>query len=188
MIANSRIHYAVICAMMITGADASAVLVTYDGGTPSRPVSVSGIAINTQIYDVTFTFNNNGALSPLRVGDLPDADIPAARLALNSLLNTQVVDSSQTVIIFQPNVDSEAPEAGVKFQTNGWLNADNRLLPLWTNHTETAGEFLGTVFDAPGTGFAQFTAVPEPSAFLCLGLVGMGLLGFKKLKQNRVTK
>ncbi len=44
-------------------------------------------------------------------------------------------------------------------------------------------EFGHTTF-GPNAMTASVTAVPEPSAFWCLGLIGVGLIGWNKLKKT----
>lgn len=52
------------------------------------------------------------------------------------------------------------------------------------------GSWMCPLLDGPGsaacvTGHVTVTAVPEPSAFAFLGLVGLGVVGLKKLRPNR---
>jgi len=192
-----RILCLAISALLIPGGAVTAATVTYDGGSwgGRRAVSVVGIDINSILYDVTITYNNNAATNPLRVGSLPDADIPLAVTGLADLLNTQSVDSYHSYIFFQPNVDILAPEA---HQMDGnWIERHGEIKDL----TEGTGQWETSVaiykHNAPNNsfneyaGFAQFapSIVPEPSAIAgCLGLVGMGLLIGWRRKSNRKKK
>lgn len=64
----------------------------------------------------------------------------------------------------------------------------------WTLHTGIWRSLdMGTNWSPVGGGSAAMStfhqainvsAVPEPGSFLCLGLVGVGLIGWKKLKRN----
>ena len=186
-----RILCLAIGAILIPGGAVTAATVTYDGGTPSRPMSVVGIDINSILYDVTFTYNNNGATNPLRVGSLPDADIPLAGTALLDLFNTQSVESKYTEFIFQPNVDIHSPEVG-NFEFH-WSIYDAYVgVNDWNEEPYHQWEVNGAWWEAaPGFAFAQFapSIVPEPSAIAgCLGLVGMGLLIGWRRKSNRKKK
>jgi hypothetical protein len=184
----SRTLCLAISAILIPGGAVTAATVTYDGGTTSRPLSVVGIGINSSFYDVTFTYNNNGDTNPLRVGSLPDTDIALGRAGLLSLLNTQSVDSNSTFIVFQPNVDTTTIPTG-QYQSNGYLAEYTAGMDTWENSTFIT-TITGSVSAAASYGFAQFTVseVPEPSAIAgCLGLVGMGLIGWRR-KSNRKKK
>ena len=186
-----RILCLAVSAILIPAGAVTAAIVTYDGGTPSRPMSVVGIDINSILYDVTFTYNHNAGTNPLRVGSLPDADIPLARTGLLSLLGTQSVESYFTQIRFQPNVDTLSPGAGW-FESHGLIgaNASSGAAPTtWYDYTDLHTDF-GSHNRAVRFGWAQFTpsTVPEPSAIAgCLGLVGMGLIGWRR-KSNRKKK
>ena len=43
---------------------------------------------------------------------------------------------------------------------------------------------LGTVFDDTITTVGTGTVVPEPSSFLFLGLVGTGMIGFRRMRRR----
>ena len=177
-----------ISAILIPGGAVTAATVTYDGGTTSRPLSVVGIGINSSFYDVTFTYNNNGATNPLRVGILPDTDIPLARTGLLSLLNTKSVESNTTFLVFQPNLDT-LTLAATDFEINGYLAEYAIGVNDWVD-ANFVTYLTGATASDGGYGFAQFTVseVPEPSAIAgCLGLVGMGLIGWRR-KSNRKKK
>ena len=184
----SRTLCLAISAILIPGGAVTAATVTYDGGTTSRPVSVVGIGINSSFYDVTFTYNNNGATNPLRVGILPDTDIALGRAGLLSLLNTQSVESRYSALHFQPNVGYLDVDTG-NYEIQGFLSE----IAVGSNDWQ---EFPGAVvataeFAGDQQGFAQFapSIVPEPSAIAgCLGLVGMGLLIGWRRKSNRKKK
>ena len=187
-----RILCLAISAILIPAGAVTAATVTYDGGTPNRPVSVVGIDINSILYDVTFTYNNNAATNPLRVGSLPDTDIPLAVTGLKDLLNTQSVASYYTVLVLLPNVDLITPPAG-SFEYHGFVQTGGGGSE---SLEESDGPSLPSTENGEGstradTGFAQFTSsiVPEPSAIAgCLGLVGMGLLIGWRRKSNRKKK
>jgi hypothetical protein len=227
-----RILCLAIGALLIPGGAVTAATVTYDTATPNRPVSVVGIDINSILYDVTFTYNNNAATNPLRVGSLPDTDIPLAITGLADLLNTQSVDSYYTVLVLLPNVDLITPPTG-SFEYHGFVQtggvgpgpleeSEGPSLPSTENGEESTradtgflqtggvgsgslegwdGSSLASTENGEGstrtdTGFAQFTPfaqfipsiVPEPSAIAgCLGLVGMGLIAWRR-KSNRKKK
>jgi hypothetical protein len=187
-----RILCLAIGAILIPAGAVTAATVTYDGGTliePNRPVSVVGIDINSILYDVTFTYNNDASVNPLRVGSLPDTDIPLARTGLAALLNTQSVDSNFTILFFQPNVDTNSFPA-FKFESQGSLLDVVSGVHAWYDDTEERVQF-GVQVKQTRIAFAQFapSIVPEPSAIAgCLGLVGMGLLIGWRRKSNRKKK
>jgi hypothetical protein len=152
-------------------------------------VSVVGIDINSILYDVTFTYNNNGATNPLRVGSLPDTDIPLARAGLLALLNSQSVESYLTILHFQPNADTISPLPTNRFEGQGHLEELDTGLGDWTDYSVTKS-FSGVGEAVSYIAFSQFapSIVPEPSAIAgCLGLVGMGLIGWRR-KSNRKKK
>jgi hypothetical protein len=184
-----RILCLAIGAILIPGGAVTAATVTYDGGTPNRPVSVVGIDINSILYDVTFTYNNNAATNPLRVGSLPDTDIPLARTGLLTLLNNQSVESNFSLIFFQPNVDTLSPGVD-QFEWHGYIDDTQVGLNDWYQ-SQNIWYLDGLDLNGPHYAFAQFTPsiVPEPSAIAgCLGLVGMGLLIGWRRKSNRKKK
>ena len=183
-----RILCLAISAILIPAGAVTAATVTYDGGTPNRPVSVVGIDINSILYDVTFTYNNNAATNPLRVGSLPDTDIPLARTGLLALLNNQSVESNYTELYFQPHVGTwSGGTPSDRFETQGTIRYGEAA--QWTESIVTI--FPYTEDRGDHGAFAQFTPsiVPEPSAIAgCLGLVGMGLLIEWRRKSNRKKK
>lgn len=154
--------------------------VLYDSGSPQRPTGFSNISVNGTAYDVTVTYNNNGASNPLRVGDLPDIDIAAARVALLAELNASGIDSFITLILFQRN--SNLPN-GVNFQNDGVLSDLSVGSNDWQNVTALSNQ-LGTAAMRPDTGFAQFSAIPEPRALVILA-VGCGGLVLQKWRKTR---
>ena len=147
--------------------------VTYDGGTPQRPTAFTNVLINGTTYNVSVTYNNNGATNPIRVGALPDADIGFARTALQTDLNDESIDSNVTVLYFQPNVDTAILPPG-NFQSTGGLGDVTVGLNDWQNDGNVIG-ISGAANMLPSRGFTSFTVIPEPSSLGFLGLICFGL-------------
>ena len=62
---------------------------------------------------------------------------------------------------------------------------------FWTEDTEVGTHVLGgpiVSFKSRSTTFRSMTVVPEPSAFLCLGLMGLWLVGWRKLRVRKKAK
>lgn len=72
--------------------------VTYDGGTPSRPIAVTGLVVNGISYDLTISYNIIYPFSTSESG-FPQGDVLLAGTLLRDLLNTQGIDSDPTIII-----------------------------------------------------------------------------------------
>lgn len=155
----------------------------YDGGSPPRPTSFTNVPINGTTYNVDITYNNNGETNPLRVGDLPDTDIYMAQIALKFELNGDGVSNSPTTIFFMPNTDRISTPTS--FNTDGFLfdYSTNAGAPWFV--TRGGYSVNAQWASSPAHGFAQFTAIPEPSAFFCVGLVGLGMCGKFRSKHHR---
>jgi hypothetical protein len=156
----------------------------YDAGAPQRPIGFSNLVVNGITYNATVTYNNNGATNPLRVGDLPDSDIGDAMTSMLADLNDEGIQSFQSFIFLQPNVDTLTTSSN-RFQSNG-LIGDNGSINVndWELFSDTPGLSNGSLFARDTHGFVQFSAVPEPSAALYLALVGLSLAGFRRARQT----
>ena len=154
-----------MCAVLVPATESFAdSVVTYDGGSPNRPVLITNLLVNGVLYDVSITYNNNGATNPLRVGEIPDADLDLAIGATRFVLNMQGIVSYRTDIFFQPNVDTLVTEPLTQMQTSGSTFTPFPGSTIWSFGTvDTA--FPAADFATPQYGFAQFTVV-EPEVIV----------------------
>jgi hypothetical protein len=143
--------------------------VIYGPGPTPRPTSFTGITVSGVSYNVSVTYFNNAAANPIRVGDLPDAQIGNATFSLLSLLNTQGVESNFTFLMLQPNVDTLTLAPG-QFQYSGFLQEVQDGIDDWGGAPATFAEPAAN-FDSVNHGFLRFTAVPEPSALSAVATV-----------------
>lgn len=147
-----------------------------------RPILFENLVVGAVSYDVIVTYNNNAASNPKRVGDLPDAMILAAATEMAKVLNALPVDDAfVTSIVMQPNIDTQTLGAG-QFQFNN--SVDDFTSPaeddwtIWTTVPSPGFTQFGSGTTNSRVGFAQFTAIPEPTSllYLCLAcIVGFGL-------------
>lgn len=155
--------------------------VIYDLGATQRPIAFTNIAVAGSTYNVSVTYNNNGATNPLRIGDLPDGDIGAAVAVLLADLNDEGIESTPTFLWLQPNVDT-LPLSATQFQYSGFLQEPAIGINDWGGAPATFAE-EGVDHQNSFTGFLQFTAVPEPSGvILLLGCLPVSL--FSRQRQR----
>jgi len=161
--------------------------ITYaDVGGTSRPVFFDHFTVSPgNYYDVTITYNNNGATNPLRVGDLADADIDDAGTAMAAALNgLNPDDASPTLIYFTPNTD-----LGLGFGPDWfeWQNqvADNSNGENTWFSVATDGAGLGFVQSGgSNVGFATFVTVPEPGAIGFLITLSVCCVGVRRRRRG----
>jgi hypothetical protein len=110
---------------------------------------------------------------------------------------SHVVDGSQWLFVFELDFSGSSE---ITSWTMGWLGdvTGDAYAEVLTNISHPAMSCGPDVYAERGApwpftyygvtsspGVWQATAVPEPSAFLCVGLVGLGLLGLKRPKPVR---
>lgn len=182
---------------LTTGSVSAAIVQPYadmGDGTP-RPTKILGLTVNSTLYDVTFTYNNNSATNPLRVGALPDADIPAAAAAVRDALNAAPADDAFiTLFWYQPNTDTISLDPGVTYQANRLVRDDiSTADDNWVQSTFLNSR-LGTTDDNAFTAFPQFSEVsevsevPEPSTFAIWSLLGgIGLVAGRWRRRRKAA-
>ncbi len=141
--------------------------ITYDGGTPNRPSSITGLTFANGVFNAHFDYDivfGNTLIDQSSVTGSSDAVVGAA---LRDLLNGSPEDSNDTVAFISvtstaavgnPNLYEGGAIATLSFGPGQWLFISSGI--------------ASKVLD-PETALVTFVAVPEASGFLCLGLVSM---------------
>lgn len=183
MLSKSTPASLVLAAMVGLYAQLASADVIYNFGSPRRPVGFSNLLINGSLYDAIVTYNHNAAANPLRIGELPDADIDAALSTMVADLNDEGVDSSTTIIRLQPNTDT-IPLSPLDFQISGFIaDFGSSAVDTWTMYPGV-NKGLGLNNQFSFIGFVQFTAVPEPCSSMFIGMLALGLVGFRRRKAD----
>lgn len=159
-------------------------VITYadTGDGTARPTFFDNLNVGGQLYDVTVTYNNNAAINPLPVGpDLMDSMIVSAAVSMRNALNSRTPnDAFITQIDLIPNVDPICTPTFYRISASVRDAAGAGESNWSTFESTTCRE--GAVYIE--TGYAQFTAIPEPSSFMFLAFVGLGLGMVSKLRRR----
>jgi hypothetical protein len=173
----------VVCLLIVTSSRVSADVVTFNGN--GQPISITGLSIPNEslLFDVTFTYNTSfnslfGPGNPTPSGQVPYfwGNQTQAFAAGNAIRDAVLSDANYNInssflvavpfTIFFSGVHQDDITNSASFVHTGSFKGTNSFVGL--------GGF-GPNSQAPGplNGWAQFTAVPEPSSgllFVALGL------------------
>ncbi len=196
---TSRIFFPLVLIMTCGVSPSQAILITYTGNafTTTPPSPGPG--------NVTASFDFNTTLIDGQVYSLSDVSSwsmsAAGRAITNATASFSVAEftigSSLLPVAwaFSAEADLEAgPSPETIFSISGsnsvfTFSGDLDLVGL-DDSLQDDPEAMGTnsfVDGSAGSTAGTWTAVPEPSAFLCLGSAGLAVVGWRRLKSRRRT-
>ncbi|TWU25821.1 PEP-CTERM sorting domain-containing protein [Bythopirellula polymerisocia] len=152
---------------------------TINGGS-LNPLSYVGSSGTTATWSVSAPYTSAGG-----TGDPPSGNYPITfTMTVSGLGPSPWIDA--TSLGLSADIGAVADNsAGADFTLHWQVLVDMGsygIVPLNGPGGVPGSNHTGFSF---ADGFYSTAAVPEPSSFLCVGLVGLGLIGWKKLKQNR---
>ena len=135
-----------------------------------RPTEISGFMTNSQLYNISITYDIDGFVDPILVGDLPEQDINLAADELALFLTSEDPLASGeflNILFYDPNSTISNDGDPSTFDVHATLYGDssptfyNAGVSNWTNTTKYSW-----------AGFSEFTAVPEPATSFIVGVLG----------------
>jgi len=153
--------------------------VVFDSGTPQRPLSVTGLNLANGVFDASFDYTTqfgDAVILQEPITGSSDTDVMAA---LRLQLDVTGIDSSATwafVSVIAPSSPFATGNAVTDTQagSSGW--GEFRGGPLFLT---TADPRIALVTFTPAA------AVPEPSSFLCIGLMALVAGGLNWSRKRR---
>ena len=152
-------------------------------GFPLKPLSYVGSSGETATWSVSAPYTSLGGPS-----DPPSGNYPINfTMTVDGLGSSPWIDA--TTLGLAADIGAVADNsAGADFTLKWQVLVDMGIYGIRPLNGPNGVPGINHTGFSFASGFYSVAAVPEPSAFLSVGLVGLGLIGWKKLKQNRDRK
>ena len=162
--------------LLALSAVASADVVLVNPGTDDRLLTITGLTIEGTTYDVTFTHGTS--FDGLGAGAITFTSQGQASAVLNAII-AEVDGTAHTLNAATATIMVPYAETGGNTRVSVRQSSNDVGTSPYDFGSLSGGSLAQNEMQGASVAFATFAvaAVPEPSAFICVGLVGLVVAG-----------